>query len=351
MSNYFDAQVAIVGAGPIGLELAVALKKEGIPYLHFEAKQIGHTISWWAPQTRFFSSNERIAIAGVPLITADGGKSTREQYLAYLRTVVELYDLQVNTFEPVVGIAYEADGYRLTTKPAAGERSYRVKQLVLVSGGTDRPRKLNATGADQPHVTHYFTDPHDYFRRKVLVVGGKNSAVEAALRCYHAGATVAISYRRGELPTKNIKYWLTPEITGLIAAKKIAFYPHTVVTNITPTTVSLARCADDFAPCTDERTEVEADVVMALIGYEQDSRLFELAKIPLTSECRAPMHDPATMETSLPGLYVAGTAVAGTQDKYSVFIENCHVHVDRIVGHMTGRAVQSKEREYSRPES
>src|SRR5918995_6310830 len=95
------ADVAIIGAGPIGLEMAVALKRAGVDYLHLEAKQIAYTISWYAPQTRFFSSNERIAIAGVPLQTADGSKSTREQYLAYLRTVVDLYDLQVNTYEPV----------------------------------------------------------------------------------------------------------------------------------------------------------------------------------------------------------------------------------------------------------
>src|SRR3954470_2951511 len=98
------ADVILVGAGPIGLEMAVALKRAGVNYLHLEAKQVGYTISWFAPQTRFFSSNERIAIAGIPLQTPDGGKSTREQYLTYLRGVVEQFDLQVNTYEPVVGI-------------------------------------------------------------------------------------------------------------------------------------------------------------------------------------------------------------------------------------------------------
>jgi thioredoxin reductase (NADPH) len=346
-----SAHVAIVGAGPIGLELAVAVKKAGIDYIHFEARQIGHTISWWAPQTRFFSSNERIAIAGVPLITADGGKATREQYLAYLRTVVELFDLKVSTFEPVVAIEHEPDGYRLTTHHATGPRQWRVKKVILVSGGTDRPRKLDVPGADLPHVSHYFTDPHDYFHRRVLIVGGKNSAVEAALRCYHVGAEVAISYRRDELPKKNIKYWLTPEITGLINAGQIKFFPSTVVTRVTPTTVSLARCTSDLAPCDGQRFEVAADVVLALIGYEQDSRLFELANVPLVGECRAPVFDPDTMETPHHGLYVAGTAVAGTQDKYSVFIENCHVHVDRIIGHLTGRKVETKAYDYSRPES
>src|SRR5215212_2660052 len=99
-----ETDVAIVGAGPIGLELAVALKRAGVDYLHFDAKQIGYTISWFAPQTKFFSSNERIAIAGVPLETPDQGKATREQYLAYLRSVVRQFDLKINTYEPIVGI-------------------------------------------------------------------------------------------------------------------------------------------------------------------------------------------------------------------------------------------------------
>src|SRR5829696_8765146 len=116
-----SAEVAIVGAGPIGLELAVALQRAGIDHLHFDAKQIGYTISWFAPQTKFFSSNERIAIAGVPLQTADQGKATREEYLAYLRGVVQQFDLRINTYEPVIGIERNDDDlFLLTTRPASG---------------------------------------------------------------------------------------------------------------------------------------------------------------------------------------------------------------------------------------
>src|SRR3954453_16618161 len=112
--------VAIIGAGPIGIELAVALKRAGIEYEHFDAKEIGYTISWFAPQTKFFSSNERIAIAGVPLMTADQSKATREEYLTYLRSVVQQFDLRVNTYEPLVGIERQADGsFVLTTRPNA----------------------------------------------------------------------------------------------------------------------------------------------------------------------------------------------------------------------------------------
>src|SRR5688572_14542419 len=158
-----SAEVAIVGAGPIGLELAVALKRAGINYLHFDAKQIGYTISWFAPQTKFFSSNERIAIAGVPLETPDQSKATREQYLTYLRSIVQQFDLDVHTYEPVVGIDRVADEFVVTTNSRFGRRTYRANKVVLATGGTDHPRKLNIPGEHLPHVDYYFRDPHTYF--------------------------------------------------------------------------------------------------------------------------------------------------------------------------------------------
>src|SRR5271166_6364342 len=124
-----QTEVAVIGAGPIGIEIAVALKRAGIDYLHFDARQIGHTISWFAPQTRFFSSNERIAIAGVPLETPDQNKATREQYLAYLRTIVRQFDLKIQTYEPVTGISREADSFRLQTTKSI----YRARKVVLAT--------------------------------------------------------------------------------------------------------------------------------------------------------------------------------------------------------------------------
>ena len=348
MSKQHDAQVAVIGAGPIGLELAIALKRAGISYLHFDARQVGYTISWFPPQTRFFSSNERIAIAGVPLQTADQNKATREEYLAYLRRVVVQFDLDVRTYEPVVGIVRRDGGFDLTTRPAGGDRTCRVGRVVLATGGTDHPRLLHVPGEDLPHVSHYFDDPHRYFRRRVLVVGGKNSAVEAALRCHHAGAHVSISYRRARLPDKSIKYWLLPEINGLISAGRITAHFDTLVERITPTQVALAP-----SPWAGDRpaVTVDADFVLLLTGYVQDTRLFELAGLDLDGDCRAPRHDPGTMETTVPGVYVAGTAVGGTQEKYTVFIENCHVHVDRIVAALTGAQAPEPPTPLAMPES
>lgn len=331
--------VAIIGAGPIGLELAVALKRARIDCIHFDAKQIGHTISWFAPQTRFFSSNERIAIAGVPLHTPDQSKATREQYLAYLRGVVEQFDLKINTYEPIVGIERLDDGFCLTSSRG----TYQARRIVLCTGGTDHPRRLNIPGEGLPHVSHYFNDPHTYFRRKLLIVGGKNSAVEAALRCHAAGADVSISYRRERLPEKSIKYWLLPEINHLLKTGRIGANFSSVPVEITPTHVTLTRG--------EERFPVAADFVLLLIGYAQDTTLFKLAGVEQAGSCGAPVFNESTMETNVPGIYVAGTAVGGTQDKFTVFIENCHVHVDRIISALTGAVVPSQPAPILEPES
>ena len=327
--NATTADVGIIGAGPIGIELAVSLKRAGVSVLHFDAKQVGYTVSWFPPQTKFFSSNERIAIAGVPLQTADQSKATREEYLAYLRSVVLQFDLDVHTYEPVVGIRREGDGFVLTTQPAGGRSVYRVNRLVLATGGTDRPRMLNVPGEDLPHVSHYFRDPHTYFRKKLLVVGGRNSAVEAALRCHHAGAEVGISYRRDRIDAGGIKYWLLPEIKGLVDAGRMEGHFGTAPVEIMPDRVRLRRASG-------EGYDVAADFVLLLTGYEADMSLCKLAGVELSGSCLTPVYDEATMETNVPGLYIAGTAVGGTQEKYTVFIENCHVHVQRITAALTG---------------
>lgn len=322
--------VAIIGAGPIGLEIAVALKKHGMDYLQFDARQVGYTISWFAPQTKFFSSNERIAIAGVPLNTADQFKATREEYLNYLRTVIELFDLKIRTYEPIVGIERDGDGFTLTTTHGGGTFRYRARRLILATGGTDHPRRLNIPGETLPHVSAYFRDPHTYFKTNLLIIGGKNSAVEAALRCHHAGANVAMSYRRDQLPEQSIKYWLMPEMKSLFNTGRIAAHFDTVPVEIMPSHVTLERRS------TGDRFDVPADFVLLLIGYEQDNTLFKLAGVEIRGDCGAPVFDERTMETNVPNLYVAGTAVAGTQEKYQVFIENCHVHAERIAAALTG---------------
>ncbi|HEX4054559.1 MAG TPA: NAD(P)-binding domain-containing protein [Tepidisphaeraceae bacterium] len=338
------AELAIIGAGPIGIELAVAFKRAGIDYLHFDARQIGYTISWFAPQTRFFSSNERLAIAGVPLFTPDQTKCTREQYLAYLRSVVVQFDLNIKTYEPVVNIAHKSGEFLLTTRRGGGECKYRVKKLVLATGGTDHPRRLDVRGHDLPHVSHYFQDPHEYFQKDLLIVGGRNSAVEAALRSHYAGARVSMSYRKPQFDAASIKYWLWPEMNGLIQSGKLKAHFNTTLKEIRPGGAVLLGDGG-------KTIEVPADFVLLLIGYEADMTLCKMAGVELKQPGNAPTFDPATMQTNVPGVYVAGTAMGGTQERYAVFIENCHVHTQRIMASLTGAAPPPAPAPVERPES
>jgi thioredoxin reductase (NADPH) len=329
--------VVIVGAGPIGLELAAALKRAGVDYLHFEASQIGHTFTWWPRNTYFFSTTERIEIAGVPIQNTTQGRTTGEEYLAYLRAVVEQFDLQVHTYEPVVDIQRRDGGFLLGTRPQTGERHYFCRKLVLAGGDMHRPHLLNIPGEDLPHVSHYFVDVHPYFRKRLLIVGGRNSAAEAALRCWRAGAQVSLSYRRADFDAQIVKHWILPDLKAQIELGTIAFHPLTVPRAITPEHVLLERLRPDGAPG-GQCFEQPADFVLLLTGYEADMRLFELAGVTLAGEARAPVYDPETMETDVPGVYVAGTAAAGQhQKRYSLFVENTHVHVGRIVKAITGR--------------
>jgi thioredoxin reductase (NADPH) len=337
-----QSDVLIIGAGPIGIELAVALKRADIDYAHVDAAQIGSTISWYAPQTHFFSSPERIAIAGVPLQTLDQTKATREEYLNYLRAVVLQFDLRIETYERVTSIARRDDGTFLVKTEGRAARERIARRVILAIGDMHRPRLLGVPGEELPHVSHYFADPHTYFRRRVLIVGGRNSAVEAAIRCVRVGAETTLSYRGDDFPDAHIKFWLLPEIRGMVRDGRLTFLPQTAVREI----------RRDRTILDPDGRSVEADFVLLLTGYEQDKTLFEQAGVLLEGPRRKPRHDERTMETNVPGLYVAGTAVAGTQASgVKAFIETSHVHVERIVAALTGAAAPMAEAAYEMPES
>lgn len=328
--------VAIIGAGPIGLELAVSFQRAGASYLIFDAGQIGQTFLNWPDDTEFFSTPERIAIAGVPIPTITQRRITAEHYLAYLRAVVEQFDLRLNTYEGVERVEQCNGGFELHTRTLAGRHAYRAKAVVFASGGMARPRRLGIPGEDLPHVTHYFDNPHVYFRKRLLVVGGRNSAAESALRAWRAGAGVTISYRRPEISAERVKQILYDEVRTLIERGKMGFLPCTQPVEITPTHVVLAPTGEDGRPVEGERTRYETDFVLLQTGYEADMSLLAGAGVALHGEAQEPHYNPDTMETNVPGLYVAGTAAAGTQTKFRLFIETSHQHVYKIVKRLTG---------------
>ncbi len=343
--------IAIVGAGPIGIELHVACKKAGLSVAHVEAGQIGATMTWWAPGTRWFSSPDRISIAGVPLVTPDQEKATREEYLAYLRSVVRQFNLEIHCYQRVTDIEKktasggEPDYFLLRAMRGTREFFYRAKKLALCTGGTELPRKLGVEGEDLPHVSHYFRDPHTYFRQNLVIVGGRNSAVEAALRCHRAGANVRMSYRGDHFDARDIKYWLLPEMENLVSTGKIAGYLNTIVEKITETHVMLKHTPDGRV------FEVPADFVLLMVGYLADMSLAKMVGVSLIGPEQKPSIDKDTQETNVPGVFLAGTATGGTQDRYRIFLENCHIHTEKIVAAITGKKSDVEAPTFARPES
>lgn len=317
-----DVDVVVVGAGPIGIELAVALKQKGIDYVHFDAAQIGATMQWYPLEMLFHSSADRLAIAGVPIQVPDQQKPKREEFLAYLRSVVQQFDLSIRTFERVIDARREGDLFALTTRAIDGEHRWLARNVVLAIGAMHAPKLLNIPGEDLPHVSHYFRDPHTYFQKRLLIVGGRNSAVEAAVRCQRAGAHVTISYRREAFDQTSVKFWLLPEINGMIRDGRVKFLPRTAPVEIRNGSVAM-----------DDGSVVEADFVLLLTGYRQDTTLFDMLGVDMQGDDRQPLYHPETMETNVPGVFIAGTAIAGTpKERVRIIVEDCHVHVPRILG-------------------
>lgn len=336
--------VAVIGGGPIGIETAIALSEQGVDVTLFEAKQIGEAIRRWPPNTRFFSTPEHVALAGVPVHNLDQGSITGEEYLAYLRMLVEYFDINLHNYEPVVGIepmdgntGGNTSGYIVRTAHRTGERRYGARTIVFCTGGMAAPRLLGIPGEDLAHVSHYFEGPHKYFRTRLLIVGGRNSAVEAALRCWRGGAEVMLSYRRHDFDWERIKPHLSGDLRDRIDKGEITFYPATVPVEITTDRVLLASTEDGHTP-NGRVTEVKPDFVLLATGFVADQSLLRLAGVELIGEAEEPRYDEETMETNVPGIYVAGTAVGGTQSQgFRYFISTTHDHVARIVRAITGQ--------------
>ncbi|MCB0918558.1 MAG: NAD(P)-binding domain-containing protein [Actinobacteria bacterium] len=325
-------EVVVVGAGPIGLEVALRLMADGREVLVLDQGPIGNTIrTTFPPDTRFFSSPERIAIAGRVIPSADQEKTRGEDYLAYLRAVAESSEVPVRTYTRCLDVEGEAGDLRVKvsrTDDASREELLSATAVVLAVGGTHRSRRLGVPGEDLGFVHSRLRDPGDYYGRRVLVVGGRNSAAESALRLYRAGARVAISYRGPHLHDR-VKFWIRPEVEGLLEEGRIARFMPSVVERVLPGRVELSSPEGE--------RQVQVDEVLLQIGFEQDSALFRRLGIPVLGPDRVPEYDHETMRTSRPGVFVAGTATAGTQSGFRVFIENCHQHAERIAAALAGR--------------
>jgi thioredoxin reductase (NADPH) len=311
----------IVGAGPIGLACAIAARRRGIDALVIDAGAIAHSIVRYPIGMTFFTTPERLEIGGHPL-TCAGAKATREEALMYYRGVARAEGLRVRPWTKLVGAERRAGRVVCLVQTRLGTEEIVTDRLVLATGYFDHPNLLQVPGEDLPHVSHYFDEPHLSCGLDVVIVGGKNSAVEAALLCFRAGARVTLVYR-GPALKPSVKYWLRPDFENRVKAGEIAVRFGATVAAITPREVVIR---------TGNATErLPADRVYALTGYHPDFELFRAIGIQFDDATGRPVLDVETLETNVTGVYLAGSVAAGREIS-EVFIENGRFDGEKIFG-------------------
>ena len=336
--HLFD--VVIVGAGPAGLAAAIAATKHGLDHLVIEKGALVNSLLHYPTEMVFFTTPELMEIGGLPF-TSPNDKPTRLEALRYYRRVTDTFNLRIAFDETVLAIARdEGNGAFLVDSQSARSvrRTVHARRVVIATGAYDYPNICGIPGEDLPHVSHYYTQPHPFYRKRVVIVGGKNSAAEAALDLYRAGASVTIVHRRAALGD-SIKYWVKPDIENRIKEGSIAARFNTSVREIRPTEVVVQT---EGLPDT-----IPADGVFLLTGYGADTTLLRNSGVELNSETHGPVHDTETFETNIPGLYVIGAMVAGVQSG-KVFIENGRFHgqqaIDAIVKGERWKGTRDKAR-------
>lgn len=332
--------IVIAGAGPIGLACAISARRRGLDPLVIDAGPVVSSIVRYPIGMTFFTTPERLEIGNHPIVCA-GAKPSREEAMMYYRGVARAEGLRVQTFTRLAGARRERNRIVCTLETATGAATLTCDRLVLATGYFDRPNRMGVPGEELPHVRHYFDEGHYGHGLDVAVVGGKNSAVEAALQLYRAGARVTIVYR-GPALKPSVKYWLRPDLENRVKEGAIGLRLGTVVTAIEPGGVHIRSGIG-----AEER--LAADRVYVLIGFTPDFELFRSMEIELDPETLRPSLDPETLETNVPGIHMAGSIVSGRAIS-EVFIENGRLDGEKIFGDAAQRRrAEQRYKEQVRP--
>lgn len=313
----------IIGGGPIGLACGMEAQKAGLNYLIIEKGALVNSIYRYPVNMTFFSTSERLEIGEIPFVS-NNAKPTRSEALEYYRRVAESQDLKLRLYESVQHIEKKGADFQVISN----KETYRAHNLVLATGFYDAPVRLNIEGEDLPKVTHYYDEPHGYYRQKVVVVGANNSAVDAALETWRKGAEVTMVVRGTDIG-ERVKYWARPDIVNRIKEGAIQAFFGAELRAIRPLEVDIQTPQG--------LVTISNDYVIAATGYQPNFDLLQKLGVELSDDGNFfPTYNPETQETNVKGLYLAGV-VCGGMNTHVWFIENSRIHASRIVAAITKR--------------
>ena len=313
--------IICIGAGPTGLACAIEAKRAGMKPLVIDKGCLCNSIFHYPVNMVFFTTPELLEIGDLPLVSA-AEKPVRTEALKYYRKAAEHFQLDLRLYERVLRVDGHDGNFTVVTQTEKGtEARYTGKKISVATGYYDLPNIMSIPGEDLPHVSHYYTEPYEFWNQDVVVIGGKNSAAEAALDLYRNGARVTLVHRKAELGS-TIKYWVRPDIENRVKAGQVKALFDTHVTAITSDEVVVQNGAGE--------KRLPAKQVFALTGYHPDFTFIESLGVHLDAETRKPALDPNTLESNIPGIHLAGVVIGGRHTS-EIFIENGRFHGKQII--------------------
>jgi thioredoxin reductase (NADPH) len=319
----------VVGAGPTGLACAIEAKKIGLRVVMVEKGCVCNSLFHYPSHMTFFTTSELLEIGDIPF-PSPNPKPNRNEALQYYRHVAAYYKLEIRQYHRVERVEGADGGFRVRTMDRFGRSGMiQARKLAIATGYYDRPNYMHVPGESLSKVHHYYFDPHPYFGTDVLVIGGKNSAAIAALELYRSGARVTLVYRGPEI-TPNVKYWIKPDIENRIKGREIKAYFRSEVVEIDQDSVDI--------DTPQGRVRVKNDFVFAMTGYHPDFEFLEALGVRCEGEDRMPVYNPETLESNVPGIYLAGVIVAGERTS-EIFIENGRFHGLQIAKALAAKSI------------
>ncbi|HVZ85299.1 MAG TPA: YpdA family putative bacillithiol disulfide reductase [Terracidiphilus sp.] len=316
----------VIGAGPTGLACAIEAQKAGLRAVLVDKGCVCNSLFHYPSHMTFFTTSELLEIGDIPF-PSPNAKPTRNEALEYYRQVAAHYKLDVRQYHRVESVTGADGAFAVHTVDRFGRpQTLKARKLAIATGYYDLPNLMRVPGEDLSKVHHYYDDPHPYFGLDIAVIGGKNSAAIAALELWRHGARVTLIHREGEIH-RHVKYWIKPDIENRIKNGEIKAYFNTQVQAITPDTVELAT--------PEGAVSLKNDFVFAMTGYHLDFRFLETLGVQFEGPDRLPVCDAETLESNVPGIYLAGVIVAGARTN-EIFIENGRFHGRQIAAALRG---------------